>query len=290
MSKKIDSSLLQEDLYEILGVSIDDDEKQIKKSFRKKALDCHPDKNPDNPDAADQFDRLKKILEILLDPGARRAYDKVLKARKEAAIRSRETDAKTRKLKSELAEREKAAQQKQETGSHLSEEEKLRREIKRLEEEGEQLIAEELEKLNKEAKSSLNKDKNISHSHPSAENRVKVKWKESEEHTGYTQEELEKLFYKWGEISAVVLKKKGSKGTALIEFKTENGANLASQFEKGLIGKPIEVTRVVERKRDDKKEETGRSSRDFETVAQMNQRREIERRKLIEEMLRRENS
>ncbi|RXG54602.1 hypothetical protein Avbf_11863 [Armadillidium vulgare] len=66
--------------------------------------------------------------------------------------------------------------------------------------------------------------------------------------------------------------------------------NLASQFEKGLIGKPIEVTRVVERKRDDKKEETGRSSRDFETVAQMNQRREIERRKLIEEMLRRENS
>lgn len=42
---------------------------QIKKSFRKKALDCHPDKNPDNPDAADQFDRLKKILEILLDPG-----------------------------------------------------------------------------------------------------------------------------------------------------------------------------------------------------------------------------
>ncbi|KAB7506737.1 DnaJ-like protein subfamily C member 17 [Armadillidium nasatum] len=262
MSKKIDSSLLQEDLYEILGLSIDDDEKQIKKSFRKKALDCHPDKNPDNPDAADQFDRLKKILEILLDPGARRAYDKVLKARKEAAIRSRETDAKTRKLKCELAEREKAAQRKQETGSHLSEEEKLRREIKRLEEEGEQLIAEELEKLNKEAKSSLNKDKNISHSHQSAENRVKVKWKESEEHSGYTQEELEKLFYK----------------------------NLASQFEKGLIGKPIEVTKVVERRRDDKKEDTGRSSRDFETVAQMNQRREIERQKLIEEMLRSENS
>ena len=42
---------------------------QIKKSYRKKALKCHPDKNPDNPDAAREFDRLKKILEILLDSG-----------------------------------------------------------------------------------------------------------------------------------------------------------------------------------------------------------------------------
>ena len=42
---------------------------QIKKAFRKKALVCHPDKNPDNPQAAAEFDQLKKILEVLLDPG-----------------------------------------------------------------------------------------------------------------------------------------------------------------------------------------------------------------------------
>ena len=42
---------------------------QIKKSYRKAALVCHPDKNPDNPKAAVEFVRLQKILKILLDPG-----------------------------------------------------------------------------------------------------------------------------------------------------------------------------------------------------------------------------
>lgn len=42
---------------------------QIRKAYRKRALECHPDKNPDNPAAAEEFDRLKKILEILLDVG-----------------------------------------------------------------------------------------------------------------------------------------------------------------------------------------------------------------------------
>lgn len=42
---------------------------QIKKAYRKKALKCHPDKNPDNPEAAAEFDQLQKILEVLLDAG-----------------------------------------------------------------------------------------------------------------------------------------------------------------------------------------------------------------------------
>lgn len=42
---------------------------QIKKAYRKKALKCHPDKNPDNPEAAEEFNQLKKILEVLLDAG-----------------------------------------------------------------------------------------------------------------------------------------------------------------------------------------------------------------------------
>ena len=36
------------DLYALLEVEIDADEKAIKKAYRKKALTCHPDKNPDN--------------------------------------------------------------------------------------------------------------------------------------------------------------------------------------------------------------------------------------------------
>jgi len=44
---------------------------QIKTAYRKKALQCHPDKNPDNPKAAQLFLQLSKILTILTDTAAR---------------------------------------------------------------------------------------------------------------------------------------------------------------------------------------------------------------------------
>lgn len=46
-------ALLKVDLYELLQISIDADEKEIKSAYRKKALTCHPDKNPDNPRAGE---------------------------------------------------------------------------------------------------------------------------------------------------------------------------------------------------------------------------------------------
>jgi DnaJ family protein C protein 17 len=43
----------------------------VKKAYRKKALLCHPDKNPENPKAAELFHQLSKALEILTDESAR---------------------------------------------------------------------------------------------------------------------------------------------------------------------------------------------------------------------------
>lgn len=80
---------------------------QIKKAYRKKALECHPDKNPDDPNAANLFHQLSKVLEILSDEKARKAYDKVLDARKSAALRHRELDSTRKKLKEDLELREK---------------------------------------------------------------------------------------------------------------------------------------------------------------------------------------
>ena len=63
------------DLYQLLDILPDADEKAIKKAYRKKALLCHPDKNPDNPKAAEQFHTLSDAYEVLTDPDVKKAYD-----------------------------------------------------------------------------------------------------------------------------------------------------------------------------------------------------------------------
>lgn len=302
MSKKRSKEIMKLDLYEILEIPIHSEEKEIKKSYRKKALKCHPDKNPDNPDAADEFDKLKKILEILLDPGTRKAYDKVLKSRKAAAIRASEVDARTQKLRSDLEVRERRAQRTREQ-LEISEEEKLRRELKRLEEEGERLISEELDRVNRQVEEELSRaSSKVSKSgeppvSDTQGHKIKVKWVSTDDWPGYTEQEINQLFYKWGDINALVMKQKNKRGTALIDYKTKNAADMAVQFEKGQIGKPVEVSRIREApqkkphvpKNSDKEEESKeKSNLDYESIAAMNQRRQEERRRLIEEIMREE--
>ncbi|KAK3855899.1 hypothetical protein Pcinc_019125 [Petrolisthes cinctipes] len=62
-------------LYETLGIQKDATTDQIKKTYRKLALKFHPDKNPDNPDAADKFKEVNRAHAILSDPTKRNIYD-----------------------------------------------------------------------------------------------------------------------------------------------------------------------------------------------------------------------
>ena len=64
MSSKIDITKL--DLYGLFEVSPDASIQEIKTAYRKKALKVHPDKCPDNPEAAKLFHQLSEALKVSL--------------------------------------------------------------------------------------------------------------------------------------------------------------------------------------------------------------------------------
>ena len=63
------------DYYEVLGVARNASEEALKKAYRRCAMKYHPDRNPDDASALENFKECKEAFEVLSDGGKRRMYD-----------------------------------------------------------------------------------------------------------------------------------------------------------------------------------------------------------------------
>ncbi len=66
---------VKRDYYEVLGVGRQASPEDLKRAFRKIAMDSHPDRYPDDPAAAARFKEASEAYTVLSDPGRRRTYD-----------------------------------------------------------------------------------------------------------------------------------------------------------------------------------------------------------------------
>jgi curved DNA-binding protein CbpA len=75
----------ERDYYAILGVAVTATDEEIKRAYRKLALQSHPDRNPGDRRAEEGFKRISEAYAVLMDSTRRRDYDSLRRARAEGA-------------------------------------------------------------------------------------------------------------------------------------------------------------------------------------------------------------
>uniref|UniRef100_A0A8C9DTL7 DnaJ homolog subfamily C member 17 n=1 Tax=Prolemur simus TaxID=1328070 RepID=A0A8C9DTL7_PROSS len=295
----VTKELLQMDLYALLGIEEKAVDKEVKKAYRQKALACHPDKNPDNPRAAELFHQLSQALEVLTDAAARAAYDKVRKAKKQAAERTQKLDERRKKVKLDLEARERQAQAQ---GSEDEEDSRstrtLEQEIERLREEGSRQLQEQQRLIQEQIRQE--RDQRLRGTiHHLAKGQCQMllsfqlKWKckkEDESKGGYSKDVLLRLLQKYGEVLNLVLSSKKA-GTAVVEFATVKAAELAFQNEVGLASNPLKISWLEGRPQGmagpsypGLSKGSVLSERDYESLVMMRMRQAAERQQLTARM------
>ncbi|KAF1934918.1 DnaJ-domain-containing protein [Clathrospora elynae] len=212
-----------EDFYELLGVEFDAEEAAIKKAYRKASIRYHPDKNPDNKDAADRFIYLGWARDILIDAGLKGEYDRARTRRREKVLQDELLDGRRRKMKDDLERRERAGKDftnglKRKRAEDMNEAERREQEIQRLAEDGKRRRKEAQERMEKRRKeedeaSFMDLEKSPEPQGPkpgdSAEidRTIKIRFQREGDTVDWDKDTLSTMFSKYGKIDSVVMGK-----------------------------------------------------------------------------------
>ncbi|XP_073002519.1 uncharacterized protein [Typha latifolia] len=221
---------------------------QIDKAYKTQSRLRHPDKRPDDPNATADFQRLRASYDVLRDESARRAFDAVLRARRDRVVRDSARDSKRRKLASDLEERERAAAA---ADGAVDLAELARRQEKKVAEELKRDIAEfqarNARKGTAPSSSTFGKEKREVSSEENGkaalekEKMLKVSWERSL--GDYSAAKLREIFERFGDVEDVVIrsKKSRSKGSAIVVMGSKDVAAAAIHSMSGSLSNPLLV-------------------------------------------------
>ena len=138
----------EHDFYGILGTTFETSEADIRRAYRKTALKYHPDKNGGNPAAVEKFHLVQIAYDVLSDAAVKAAYDNARAARVAKQRQKELLNGRRRQMMDDLEKRERGV--KRDRDDEVDAEERLRREVARLAEDGKRRRREREEMLRQE--------------------------------------------------------------------------------------------------------------------------------------------
>nr|BAK02055.1 predicted protein [Hordeum vulgare subsp. vulgare] len=219
------------DYYAVLGIPPDSSAEEIRKAFKSKARDFHPDKHTENKEFySAKFQEITEANNELIDEAKKQAYDSKYRAHAERKRKYAEENASFRAMRDALSKREKEhddqrSQKKQKTMAEQKASE-TKATIRRLMTEG---------RLKSDASSTsgvpppspsapVSTGTGAQNSADTAAQTVVVKW--SKRNSAINEDALRTIFVMYGDIDAVVIKK----NKAMISYHTPSSALLALNY------------------------------------------------------------
>ncbi|XP_047316414.1 dnaJ homolog subfamily C member 17-like [Impatiens glandulifera] len=240
------------DHYSILGLPSGEEgakhsDIEIKKAYRKKALELHPDKRQDDKQAHADIQQLNASYAILKDEKARKLFDDLLRVKQKKILRQSQShrdivrDPKRQKMMSDLEEREQAAFASDPVAKAREEEEiiarKLKEEIARIRAMHTKAVPSTTSNMKEQAK--VGGMENKGSFDVDKEKVLKVSWEKFGE--DYTAQRLRELFEKFGKVEDVVIKSSKKRGSALVVMASKEAAFAATGSVSGSLSNPLLV-------------------------------------------------